>query len=198
MDSSILTRHYGKILEDNREKILSGGTGDSFLRNAKEDSRMALVVLIRISPEITRKIGECIGELKEIEPELYYYPKSDLHITVMDILRGEEGRTVPEDLDRYLECIQKCSEEIGPFEIVFDGLVASDNAVMVRCSLVHWRFPFTTGTTRRSRYFQSSNLVENKDGQRFSKRSRNERLGFCPALGLCAGDLAGDPLFFHL
>ena len=73
MDSSILTRHYGKILEDNREKILSGGTGDSFLRNAKEDSRMALVVLIRISPEITRKIGECIGELKEIEPELYYY-----------------------------------------------------------------------------------------------------------------------------
>ena len=42
------------------------------------------------------QIEEFMKELQEIEPDLYYYPGHDFHITVMDILRGEKGRTVPE------------------------------------------------------------------------------------------------------
>jgi 2'-5' RNA ligase len=120
------------IYQKNKQKILSGGIGDKFLANAKNDNRMSLDILIRLSPEISTKIEECISELKSVEPNLYYYPKEDFHITVIDILKGAEGRTIPTNLKEYKECIQKCIREIKPFKIEFKGLTASDNAVMVK------------------------------------------------------------------
>ena len=132
MDWTFLERHYDKILSDNRDKILSGGVGDSFLVDAGTDCRMALAVLIRISSDVRKKILDCIADLKALEPDLYFYPEHDLHITVMDVLRGEEGRSIPENIAQYIDCIEACSRDISPFAITFDGLVASDNAIMVR------------------------------------------------------------------
>ncbi|MCR5343665.1 MAG: 2'-5' RNA ligase family protein [Butyrivibrio sp.] len=132
MDRNLLENHYKRILTDNKERFLEGGVGDAFLSNAKNDNRMALVVLIRITSEIAGKINKCISELHDIEPDLYYYPCEDFHITVMDILRGEEGRELPHNLDDYIKCIRECCSEIDPFKITFDGLVASDNAIMVK------------------------------------------------------------------
>ncbi|WP_026657953.1 2'-5' RNA ligase family protein [Butyrivibrio sp. AC2005] len=132
MDKKFLNEHYEKILRNNRDCFLNGGNGDILLKNAENDNRMALVVLIRIAPDISAKISECIQSLREIEPGLYFYPEKDFHITVMDILRGEEGRRIPDNLDDYIRCIKKCSMEISPFNIMFDGLTASDNAIMVK------------------------------------------------------------------
>ena len=128
-----LKEHYDKnIYEKNKEIILSGGKGDKYLINAKNDNRMSLVLLIRISPEISDKIEKCISELKDIEPNAYFYPKSDFHITVIDILKGAENRKIPENLNQYIECIRRCASEIKSFKIEFNGLTASDNAVMVK------------------------------------------------------------------
>ena len=125
--------HYDKnIYEKNKQKLLKGGTGDKFLINVKNDNRMSLVLLIRISSEISNKIEKCISKLKNIEPDLYYYPKTDFHITVIDILKGEENREIPNNLNEYIECINNCIKEIKPFKIEFNGLTASDNAIMVK------------------------------------------------------------------
>ena len=128
-----LNKHYDKnIYQRNKEKLLSGGTGDKYLINAKNDNRMSLVLLIRISPEISDKIEKCISELKNIEPNLYYYPKTDFHITIIDILKGMENRKIPNNLNEYIDCINKWVNEIKPFKIEFNGLTASDNAIMVK------------------------------------------------------------------
>ena len=128
-----LDNHYNiNIFQKSKEKLLSGGKGDDFLKNVKNDNRMSLVLLIRISPEISDKIEECISELKNIEPNLYYYPKSDFHITVIDILKGEENREIPTNINEYIECIKICASQIKPFKIIFNGLTASDNAIMVK------------------------------------------------------------------
>ncbi len=132
-NSKMLDQHYiDNILLANKEKILSGGKGDSFLINASEDDRMALVLLIRIPQDITGHIEKCINEIKKIEPSLYYYSCSDFHITVIDILRGKTGRTIPKNIDEYKACINECAKEISPFHIMFEGLTVSDNAIMVR------------------------------------------------------------------
>ena len=132
MDRSFLVNHYDSILTANRGKILAGGARDAFLENALADNRMSLVVLIRIPPDEAEKINSCIDDLKGIEPNLYYYPAKDFHITVMDVLKGEEGRRIPLNITEYIRCIEECSKDISPFKIEFDGLTASDSAIMVR------------------------------------------------------------------
>ena len=132
MDRAFLDNHYNSILYANRAKILAGGNGDPFLKKAPTDNRMSLVVLIRISSDVAEKINGCIHELKGIEPDLYYYPAKDFHITVIDVLKGEEGREIPSNIAEYIRCIEECSKSISPFKIEFDGLTASDNAVLVR------------------------------------------------------------------
>ena len=132
MERSFLDNHYDSILATNREKVLAGGIGDPLLKNALTDSRMSLVVLIRISPDVAERINGCLDDLKGIEPNLYYYPAKDFHITVMDVLKGEEGREIPTNINEYIRCIEECSTDISPFKIRFDGLTASENAVLVR------------------------------------------------------------------
>lgn len=127
-----LNEHYDHILEQNREVILKGGTGDPYLLAPDTDTRMALALIIPINPSINKVIDRCINEMKAIEPNLYYYPEQDRHITVMDILRGMPGRTVPENIEDYIACIRECADNINPFDFVFDGLTMSDNAVMIR------------------------------------------------------------------
>ena len=120
------------IYEKNKQKLLSGGIADKFLLNVKNDNRMSLDILIRMTPYISDKIEKCIFELKNIEPDLYYYPNTDFHVTVLDILKAESNRKIPNNLEEYIECIKKCVSEIKPFKIEFNGLTASDNAIMIK------------------------------------------------------------------
>ena len=132
MDRSFLDNHYDSIFTANRDKILSGGIGDELLEKAQTDNRMSLAVLIRIPLDAAEKISSCVDDLKRIEPNLYGYPAKDFHITVMDVLKGEEGRRIPPNITEYINCIEECGKDISPFKIEFDGLTASDNAVLVR------------------------------------------------------------------
>ena len=66
MDRSFLDNHYDSILTANREIILAGGVGDALLERALTDSRMSLVVLIRIPLNVAEKINSCIDDLKGI------------------------------------------------------------------------------------------------------------------------------------
>ena len=120
------------IYEKNKQKLLSGGIADKFLLNVKNDNRMSLDILIRMTPYISDKIEKCIFELKNIEPNLYYYPNTDFHVTVLDILKAESNRKIPNNLEEYIKCIKKCVSEIKPFKIEFNGLTASDNAIMIK------------------------------------------------------------------
>lgn len=123
---------YRGLFERSREKILRGGKGDEYLAFPDTDTRMSLSLLIRIKPHISGRIAEYLEELKAVEPDLYYYPEKDFHITVMDILRGIPNRPIPENIAGYAACAKKCAEEIGPFRIRFDGLTMNDNVVMVK------------------------------------------------------------------
>ena len=128
-----LKEHYNNIFIKNKETICQGGVKDDLLSNVQNDERMSIVLLIRISPNISANIEKCINKLKEIESDsMYFYPSSDFHITVIDILKGEIGRKIPENINDYINCINECAKQIKPFEIEFEGLTASDNAVLVK------------------------------------------------------------------
>ena len=133
INKDFLKEHYNNIFIKNKEKICQGGVKDDLLSNVQNDERMSIVLLIRISPNISANIEKCINKLKEIESDsMYFYPSSDFHITVIDILKGEIGRNIPENINDYINCINECAKQIKPFEIEFEGLTASDNAILVK------------------------------------------------------------------
>ncbi len=131
-DRSFLSEHYASILKKNYETLLLGGNGRLDYTDFVENNVRSLVVLIRIAPDVGQRIAVCIDRLKTIEPDMYFYPQKDFHITVLDVLKGEAGRQIPENISEYIEAVKACANSIKPFEIEFDGLTASDNAVMVR------------------------------------------------------------------
>ena len=128
---SFLFRHYASILENNRSIILEGGNGRIDFTDYAEDKIMSVVALIRISPQVSSRIAAFEEKLKAIEPDMYFYEPQDYHITALDILKGERGRKLPDNIDEYAEAVRFCSSKIKPFEISFEGVSASDNAVMV-------------------------------------------------------------------
>jgi 2'-5' RNA ligase len=123
---------YDNILNDNIHTLRAGGKTDPSLFNAKNDDRMSLVVLLRLSDEVSRNIADYSRNLSMIEPDLYIYPECDYHITVMDILKGAKGRLLPANTTDYISAIESCSADITKFCIGFHGLTASDNVIMVK------------------------------------------------------------------
>lgn len=123
---------YSGILKQNQQKLLSGGTGDSFLTSSSTDERMALALVFRPSGEIAGRITAHLEQLRDMEPDLYFYPPRDLHVTVVDILKGMPGRKIPDNIEQYIQCIKECAARIRPFTVEFDGMTASDNAAMVK------------------------------------------------------------------
>lgn len=128
---SFLSQHYASILEKNRTCILEGGNGRIDYTDYVEDKIMSLVVLIRISRDVSERIAAFEDRLKAIEPQMYFYPQEDFHITALDVLKGQRGRVIPQNIDEYVAAVRTCAEKIRPFEISFEGVSASDNAVMI-------------------------------------------------------------------
>lgn len=127
-----LTELYNNILNQNKNKLLLGGIGDSFLTSSTIDERMALALVFRPSTEIADKLATHLDQIRNIEPDIYFYPTQDLHVTVIDILKGMPKRIIPDNIGKYIECIKECTEQIHPFCIEFEGMTASDNAAMVK------------------------------------------------------------------
>lgn len=123
---------YNGILEQNRHKLLSGGIGDPFLTSSSIDERMALVLVFRPSAQIVDRITTHLGRLRNMEPDLYFYPARDLHVTVLDILKGMQGRQIPDNIEQYIQCIKECTAQIRPFIVEFEGMTSSDNAAMAK------------------------------------------------------------------
>ena len=88
----VLENHYKNILKQNKEKLMHGGSGDTFLVSPELDTRMSIALLIRIENTVSDNIKAYLDEIKEMEPDLYIYPKEDFHITVLDILSANSSK----------------------------------------------------------------------------------------------------------
>ena len=73
-DKDKLDNHYNNILKNNIDKIMLGGVGDTLLYDAKDDARMSLVVLIRMSSNITNNFSKVVSKVsRPTKGRLLYY-----------------------------------------------------------------------------------------------------------------------------
>ena len=128
-----LQEHYNELYKKSSNAILAGNFKlDSQINNIS-DSRFGITLLIRPSDEIKANIQSFLDELKAIDPEQYYYPDSDLHITVMGIISCYDGFSLNKiEIKEYLEIIQQSMVELDTIEIEFRGVTASPSALMIQ------------------------------------------------------------------
>ncbi|WDF58448.1 mutarotase [Flavobacterium sp. KACC 22758] len=128
-----LTEHYSQLYTTSSKSILTGKYSiDSEIKN-ESDSRFGITLLIRPIDEIKANIQVLLNELKKIEPEQYYYPDSDIHITIMSIISCSENFNLnhisPND---YIQLICKSLVDVDKITIQFKGITASPSAIMIQ------------------------------------------------------------------
>jgi hypothetical protein len=81
-----LASHYTNLFTESCEKI----SNDNYVIDTQidnlNDNRLGITLLIRPTEEIKNSIQLFLNELKKVDASQYYYPNSDIHITVMSII----------------------------------------------------------------------------------------------------------------
>jgi hypothetical protein len=116
---------YSKIHFENCAALADGKqTIDPILQNSNADKRLGISLLIKVAPTVTDEISTIEDEIKVMEPDQYYYPKADLHITVIDLIAAhEEFRRNDEQIEEFILLVKKAIKGIAPFELIFKGII---------------------------------------------------------------------------
>ena len=157
-----LENHYKKLYHDSIDKISSDNYHIDTLIDSKNDRRFGLTLIIRPSDEIKRKIQNFLKNFKEIEPNQYYYPNSDIHITVMSIISCYNDFDMSKiDVQKYIDLTEKCLLKGIDLNITFKGITASPSGVMVQGFMNNNELNDIRNRLRKA--FKNSNVEQSLD-----------------------------------
>lgn len=128
-----LTEHYNQLYKKSSEAILAGNYILDPLISNKSDSRFGITMLIRPNDAVKENIKLFLDALREVEPAQYYYPDSDIHITVMSLIScSDKFRLDQISPNDYIETICKSLVDLDSISIKFKGVTASPSALMIQ------------------------------------------------------------------
>ncbi|MDI6048037.1 2'-5' RNA ligase family protein [Flavobacterium yafengii] len=128
-----LNEHYTTLYKESVEKIAADAYQIDTQIDSATDNRFGITLLIRPDIHIKNKIQGFLEELKAIDPEQYYYPNSDVHITVLSIISCYDGFNLATiSIPDYVKIIKKSLVGIQDITINFQGITASPSAIMVQ------------------------------------------------------------------
>jgi 2'-5' RNA ligase len=128
-----LYQQYSELYHDAVLKIKSGRVEIDSMIDSPLDKRLGLTVAFQPEKNIRQKFFDFIEQLRIIEPEQYYYPVSDMHVTVISLVSCYEGFSLSQiSLDDYITIIEKSILNCKKFDINFRGITASPSCIMVQ------------------------------------------------------------------
>ena len=97
------------------------------------DSRRGVTLLARPVEGVLAKVDALLQDLKKIEPEQYYYPLEDIHLTIISLISCYSGFEISKiNQQDYIELASSCLKDINTFNIKFSGLTASPSSIMIQ------------------------------------------------------------------
>lgn len=128
-----LSEYYTNLYNSSIDKIKADQYQPDSLITSPEDTRRGITLLIRPDETVKNRITEFLNKVKSVAPNQYFYPASDMHITIMSIISGYEGFNLSQiNPTDYIPVIEESIKNIKPFEINFKGITASPNCVMIQ------------------------------------------------------------------
>lgn len=157
-----LVEYYDNLYKDSILKIKSDNCQTDNLIDSSLDNRFGITLLIRPNRQVKNRIQKFLSDLKAIESNQYYYPNSDIHVTVMSIISCYNGFDLAQiSLIDYVEIIKKSIATDKSVEIEFKGITASFSCIMIQGFLSNDTLNMIRDNLRIN--FRNSNLEQTID-----------------------------------
>lgn len=159
-----LAEHYNTLYKKSIQKIISDEYSFDDLIDSQSDKRQGISLLARPNKEVIANVEGFLRDLAQIDPEQYYQPASDLHITVMSIItcyKGFDLRSIC--ISDYVNTIQESIKTDRNIEINFKGITASPSAIMIQGFLSDDTLNFLRHNIRMN--FKNSGLQQSIDSR---------------------------------
>lgn len=118
---------YNSINDNGVSNICQGREYIDTTIDSVNDTRMGLTLLIRPDEEVKQNLQKAISEIKLVEPDQYYYPPSDFHITLFSLISAVPDFVYSDNQkENCIELTRYAVKNHGPFEIDMRGLILSD------------------------------------------------------------------------
>ena len=128
-----LLEHYNHLFRESSKDILEGHHFIDYQINSSSDNRFGLTIIVKPNAQIKNNIQGFFNELKTIDSSQYYYPLSDIHLTVISIISCYEGFSLTNiSLPQYIKIIKTSIADLKNIVIDFNGITTSDAAIMLQ------------------------------------------------------------------
>ncbi|MFS1906144.1 2'-5' RNA ligase family protein [Vibrio lentus] len=130
---------------------------DPYLSDLENDTRRGITALAYLNQGNRSTINEITRfqkEVRELEPEQYYHPSNELHLTILSVISCLAEFVVTEiDVSSYIDVFRSVLKNAGKIEIRYQGVSASPNCIVIQ------GFP-TSDTLERLRNELRTQLTE--------------------------------------
>ncbi len=128
-----LVDHYNELYQNAVRKIKSDEYSmDNFI-DSPVDKRRGITLLIRPNNPIKKNIQNFLDDLSNNDPNQYYQPDSDIHMTVMSIISCYNDFNLQSIcISDYINLIEKSIKSERKIEINFKGITASPSCIMIQ------------------------------------------------------------------
>ncbi|WP_321991329.1 hypothetical protein [Marispirochaeta aestuarii] len=124
---------YDNLYSDSVRAIRSGEYTTDTMIDSPNDTRRGISLIFRPSSAVRKEISRFLYTLQQLDPNQYYYPESDMHVTILSIVSCyPEFNVASIDIPVYINLLQKALSGAKGFTLHFRGLTASPSCVMIR------------------------------------------------------------------
>jgi 2'-5' RNA ligase len=128
-----LEQHYHQLWTRSVQQFESGHFEYDPMIDAPVDSRRGITLLARPPLNVRMAIETMLSDLKASEPEQYYYPITDIHLTVLSIISCYENFSLSLiDTAQYVALVQEVIDAQKSFKIQFRGITASPSCLLIQ------------------------------------------------------------------
>ncbi|MEZ9534013.1 hypothetical protein CSB62_22400 [Vibrio splendidus] len=109
---------------------------DPYLSDLENDTRRGITALAYLNQGNCSTVNEIIRfqkEVRELEPEQYYHPSNELHLTVLSVISCLPEFALTEiDVSSYIDVFRSALKNSGKIEISYHGVSASPNCIVIQ------------------------------------------------------------------
>ncbi|HET7456193.1 MAG TPA: hypothetical protein VFJ74_00975 [Gemmatimonadaceae bacterium] len=129
-----LAAHYDALWETTAPAVREGRVSlDPWPTRKHDDPRRGLTLLGRPAPAVASRLVALLDELREIEPDQYYQPRADLHLTVLSLFSATaDHEQHAARIDDYRDAVAEALDGAPPFAVDTIGVTLAPGAVIAQ------------------------------------------------------------------